>query len=83
MGAQANDLIGGYLRKKAFFLRFLDFPKAARAFWKRANKNGRFRLIFRKGGQTPLEPPFVSEPSKRGRKIGAARKLSKSVEKYF
>ena len=25
-------------------------------------EKGRFRLIFRKGGQTPLKPPFVTPP---------------------
>ena len=53
-----------YLRKKAFFLRFLDFPGALRTLRKRAKKGdfGRFRQISRKGGQTPLKPPFVTPP---------------------
>ena len=66
--------IRGYLRKKAFFLRFLDFPGALRTLRKRAKKaekgrkrqkkgeKGRFRPISGKGGQTPLEPPFVTPP---------------------
>ena len=56
--------IRGYLRKKAFFLRFLDFPGALQALRKRAKKaeKGRFRPISRKGGQTPLKPPFVTPP---------------------
>ena len=59
--------IRGYLRKKAFFLCFLDFPGALRTLRKRAKKaekdeNGRFRPISRKGGQTPLKPPFVTPP---------------------
>ena len=46
--------IWGYLRKKAFFLRFLDFPGALRTLRKRAKKaeDGRKRLIsadFREG----------------------------------
>ena len=46
--------IRGYLRKKAFFLRFLDFPGALQALRKRAKKpeKGRKRPIsadFREG----------------------------------
>ena len=46
--------IGGNLRKKAFFLRFLDFPGALRTLRKRAKKaeKGRKRPIsadFREG----------------------------------
>ena len=39
--------IRGYLRKTAFFLRFLDFPGALQALRKRAKKaeKGRKRLI--------------------------------------
>ena len=56
--------IRGYLRKKAFFLRFLDFPGALQALRKRGKKDekGRFRPISGKGGQTPLKPPFVTPP---------------------
>ena len=56
--------IRGYLRKKAFFLSFLDFPGALQALRKRAKKGekGRFRPISGKGGQTPLKPPFVTPP---------------------
>ena len=60
--------VEGYLRKKAFFLRFLDFPGALRALRKRAQKGrkrakkGRFRPISRKSGRTPLKPPFVTPP---------------------
>ena len=56
--------IRGYLKKKAFFLRFLDFPGALRTVRKRAKKaeKGRFRPISGKGGQTPLKPPFVTPP---------------------
>ena len=55
-------------RKKAFFLRFLDFPGALRTLRKRAKPGrkratgGRFRPISGKGGQTPLKPPFVTPP---------------------
>ena len=58
--------IRGYLRKMALFLRCLDFPGAARALRKRAPKKaekGRKMPIWpisRKGGQTPLKPPFVT-----------------------
>ena len=50
-----------YLRKKAFVLRFLDFPGAPRTLRKRAKRaeKGRKRPIsadFRK----PLKPPFVT-----------------------
>ena len=51
--------IGGNQRKKAFFLRFLEFPGAVRALRKRAEKaeKGRKRLIsadFQEGrGDTP------------------------------
>ena len=46
--------IRGYLKKKAFFLRFLDFPSAVQALRKRAKKaeKGRKRPIladFREG----------------------------------
>ena len=59
--------IWGYLRKKAFFLRFLDFPGALRTLWKgrkrqKKGEKGRFWPISRKGGQTPLKPPFVTPP---------------------
>ena len=56
--------IWGYRTKKAFFLRFLDFPGAPRALRRRAKKpeKGRFRPISGKGGQTPLKPPFVTPP---------------------
>ena len=57
--------IRGYLRKKAFFLRSLDFPGALRTLRKRAKKGekGRFRPISGKGGQAPLKPPSVAPPS--------------------
>ena len=56
--------IRGNLRKKAFFLRFLDLPGALQTLRKRAKKaekgrKGRFRP---KGGQTPLNPQFVTPP---------------------
>ena len=60
--------IRGYLRKKVFFLRFLDFPGAPRTVLKRAKKRqkkgekGQKRPISGKGGQTPLKPPFVTPP---------------------
>ena len=52
------------MRKKAFFLRFLDFPGALQALRKRAKKaeKGQKRPISGKGGQTPLKPPFVTPP---------------------
>ena len=44
--------IRGYLRKKAFFFRFLDFPGALRALRKRAKK-GRKRAILADFGRFP------------------------------
>ena len=54
-------------RKKGYFLRFLDFPGARQTLRKRAKKaeqgrKGWKRPIARKGGQTPLKPPFVTPP---------------------
>ena len=43
--------IRGYLRKKAFFLRFLDFPGALRTLRKRAKK-------AEKGRKTPISADF-------------------------
>ena len=43
--------IRGYLRKKAFFLRFLDFPGALQALWKGAKKT-------EKGRQRPISADF-------------------------
>ena len=43
--------IWGYLRKKAFFLRFLDFPGAVRALRKRAKK-------AEKGRKRPISADF-------------------------
>ena len=57
--------IRGYLRKKAFFLRYPRiFPGAIRTLRKRAKKagKGRFWPISRTGGQTHLKPPFVTPP---------------------
>ena len=59
--------IRGYLRKKAFFFRFLDFPGALRTLRKgrkrqKKGEKARFRPISGKGGQTPLKPPFVTPP---------------------
>ena len=59
--------IRGYLRKKAFSLRFLDFPGALRPSGKgrkrqKKGRKGRLRPISRTGGQTPLKPPFVTPP---------------------
>ena len=60
---------GGHPRKQAIFLHFLEFLGAVQALRQRATKTekgrkGRFRPIFRKGGQTPLKrlvkPPFVT-----------------------
>ena len=43
--------IRGYVRKKAFFLRFLDFPGALRTLWKRAKK-------AEKGRKRPISADF-------------------------
>ena len=43
--------IRGYVRKKAFFLRFLDFPGAARALRKRAKRAA-------KGRKRPISADF-------------------------
>ena len=70
--------IRGYLRKKAFFLRFLDFPGAVWALRKRAKKaeKGRFRPISGKGGQTPLKPPSVTPP------FAAAQLIVNGISKF-
>ena len=61
--------IRGYVRKKAFFLSYLDFPSAVRALRKRAKKSGKRakkadfgRFPGREIGQTTLKPPFVTPP---------------------
>ena len=75
MGVQEMGVeqIGGYLRKKALFSSvFLEFPGVVKG------RKGRFRPISRKGGQTPLQPPFVTRP------FAAALKQSvSSPEKLF
>ena len=50
-----------WLRKNAFFLRFLGPSGKGRKRQKKGEK-GRFRPISGKGGQTPLKPPFVTPP---------------------
>ena len=65
--------IRGYLRKKADFLRFLDFPGALQTLWKRAKKaeKGRKRPIFgrfpRRVARHPLSPhllhPHLRQPN--------------------
>ena len=49
-----------HLRKKGLFLHFLYFPGVLRTL--RPKKQKKKRLISRKGGQTPLKPPFVTPP---------------------
>ena len=61
--SKSEDIWG----KRAFFLRFLNFPGALRTLRKRAKKaekgeKGQFRPISRKSGQAPLKPPFVTPP---------------------
>ena len=60
--------IRGYLRKKAFFLRY---PRIFQVLFaqsgqgrkgQKKGEKGRFRPISGKGGQTPLKPPFVTPP---------------------
>ena len=57
----ARKQIWGYLRKKAFFLRYPGFLRCSLHPPEKGEK-GRFRPISRKGGQTPLKPPFVTPP---------------------
>ena len=78
----------GYLRKKAFFLCFLDFPGALRTLWKKAKeaekgKKGRFRLISRKGGQTRLSPHLLHPHLRQPTKIAKSwQRGSTGVERY-
>ena len=77
--------IRGYLRKKAFFLRFLDFPGALRALRKRAKKaeKGRKRPIladFQEGAaRHPLNPhmlhPHLRQPNSLKAKSGGRENL--------
>ena len=77
--------IRGYPKKKAFFLRFLDFPGAVRALRKRAKKaeKGRKSPIsadFRDGRpDTPLNPhllhPHLRHPNFEAFKLVSANTL--------
>ena len=70
-GAEFKE-IRGYLRKKAFFLRFLDFPGALRTLRKRAKKaekrakNADFGRFPRRPARHPLSPhllhPHLRQP---------------------
>ena len=76
--------IPGYLRKNAFFLRFLDFPGALRPLRKRAKKaekgeKGRFGRFPGRAATHPLSPhllhphlrqPKCSRPSSRSTATG-------------
>ena len=57
--SKSEDIWG----KRPFFLRFLEYPGVVRGRRRqKTDKKGRFRLISRKGGQTPLKPPFLTPP---------------------
>ena len=77
--------IGGYLRKRAFFLRFLDFPGALRAFRKRGEKGRKrakkadFGRFPEREARHPLNPPFVTPPFVAHQKSGPGGGVQRGV----
>ena len=72
MGAQANRRTS---EEKGPFPPLSGIPRCRLGAPKMGEK-GRFRLIFRKGGETSLKPPFVNTPI-----CGSPKKSEAGIER--